>query len=324
MKDTDIIKIASDVFEREIEAIQATQKVINSEFIRAAKLILKSSGKIITMGIGKSGAIAKKIAGTLTSTGSTAVFVHPVECLHGDMGIINPEDIALVLSKSGESDEIRRLMGFLRQRGVKIISITARPESHLGQESDIVISMNIPNEACPMGLAPMASTTVQMVLGDALAAVLIKLHDFKPDDFAVFHPAGSLGKRLLLKVEDFMHSGDENPRIKMGTLMREALVVMTSKAMGAVLIVDEKGILKGILTDGDLRRAIQKHGNLLDLPVDDLMTKNPIRVRADEKAIDALHLMEKRRSQISVLPVVDKQRRAVGILRLHDLVLGGL
>ncbi len=324
MNKKEILESAVRVVDREMEAIEATRKLIGDGFHDAIRAIRSCRGKVVTMGIGKSGLIARKIAATFASTGTSSVFVHPVECLHGDMGVIDRKDIALILSKSGESDEIRKLMVFLKNRNIRIIAVSARPESHLGRTADILIPIEVPREACPMGMAPMASTTVQMIIGDALAAVMIKLHDFKPDDFAVFHPAGSLGKRLLLRVSDMMHADEETPLVTTGMLMREALVVMTEKAMGAILITDEKGRLLGILTDGDLRRAIQDHGDLLKIPVDDLMTQNPIAIRPDDKAMDALHLMEKRNSQINVLPVVDRDGKACGILRLHDLVLAGL
>ncbi|MCD4652596.1 KpsF/GutQ family sugar-phosphate isomerase [bacterium] len=320
----EILNLGKEVFDTEIETLSATRDSLQDGFVEAIKAIQNCSGKIVTMGIGKSGLVARKIAATFSSTGTQAVFVHPVECLHGDMGMILREDIVLLLSKSGESDEIRKLMIYLKSRKIYIIAITARPKSHLAQQAHTVISFVVPREACPMGMAPMASTTAQMVIGDALAAVLIKLHDFKPNDFAEFHPAGTLGKRLLLKVSDLMHHGDECPVVKAGTSMKEALVIMTGKAMGAVLIVDTENKLLGILTDGDLRRAIQEHGDLLELAVDELMTVDPISVNEEDMALNALRLMEKRKSQIDVLPVLDTKRKVCGILRLHDLVLAGL
>ena len=324
MNNKEILTLAHDVFNKEVDAISQTKDLLGEDFIDAVRLISECNGKVITMGIGKSGVVGRKIAATLTSTGTNAIFVHPVECLHGDLGIIRPEDIVLILSKSGESDEIRRLFLYLKNLQVKIIGITSRKQSYLAKISDITLVMADVAEACPMGLAPMSSTTVQMVIGDALAAVIMQLRNFQPGDFALFHPAGSLGKQLLLKVEDVMHSGEENPVVVTGTLMRDALVTMTSKAMGAILIVDNQNRLIGILTDGDLRRAIQKHMNILELPVDQVMTKDPICVHALDMAIEALHLMEKRASQINVLPVLDQTGFLTGILRLHDLIISGL
>lgn len=320
----EILQIARAVFDREIDALQSTRDILDDGFVNAVMLIAGSRGKIITMGVGKSGMIARKTAATLSSTGAPAVFVHPVECLHGDMGIIHPDDIAIVLSKSGESDEIRKLLLFLKNRGIRVIAVTERPQSHLGRNARCTIGMSVPHEACPMELAPMATSSVQMAIGDALAAVLIRMHDFKPSDFALFHPAGTLGKKLLLKVQDVMHSGTEIPAVTIGTIMRDVLPVMTEKAMGAVLIVDGDNLLEGIFTDGDLRRALQKYRDLMDMMVDGLMTAGPICAHPDDMAIDALHLMEKRPSQISVLPVVDQAGHAVGIVRLHDLILAGL
>ncbi|MBN1878549.1 KpsF/GutQ family sugar-phosphate isomerase [bacterium] len=324
MNRDEIIHDAQDVFDKETEAIRASRDVLDQDFVTAVEMIMGCRGKIVTMGIGKSGLVARKIASTLSSTGTQSVFVHPVECLHGDMGMIVPQDVILLLSNSGESDEIRRLLMFVRSRKIKVIAVTARRESHLGQSADAVIGFTVPREACPMGMAPMASTTVQMVIGDALAAALIKLHKFNSDNFAEFHPAGTLGKRLLLKVEDLMHSGDETPLVRSGTRMKDALITMTGKSMGAVLIVTPEHVLKGILTDGDLRRAIQTHPNILEITVDELMTKDPISVNRQDLAMDALRLMEERSSQIAVLPVIDDKRRACGIIRLHDLVIAGL
>lgn len=320
----DVIKTAKCVFDREIAALQASRALLGESLTDAARAIMACKGKIITMGIGKSGLVARKIAATMSSTGTQAIFVHPVECMHGDMGMILPQDIVLLLSNSGESDEIRKLLLFLKTRKIQIIAVTARTNSHLGKTANIVITYSVPVEACPMGMAPMASTTVQMVIGDALASALIKLHNFKPDNFAEFHPAGTLGKRLLLKVEDLMHSGDNNPLVSNGILMKDALFTMTGKGMGAVIVVDNQSKIMGILTDGDLRRAIQHTSDILNVPIDKLMSVNPVSVHRASLAIDALRLMEKRSSQISVLPVVDDTGKACGIIRLHDLVIAGL
>ncbi len=324
MTESELIQIAQEVFDRESDALEATRAIIGQGFLQSVQAIYQSPGKVVTMGIGKSGLVARKIAATLASTGTSAVFVHPVECLHGDMGIINKDDMVIVLSTSGESDEIRKLLVFLKNRDIKVIAVTASPTSHLAQKSDIVIPFSVPREADPMGMAPMASTTVQMVIGDALAAALIKLNNFKAADFALFHPSGALGKRLILRVNDVMHANEELPIVREGTFMSHALVVMTEKAMGAVLIVDSEKKLKGLITDGDLRRALQSLGNILDLPVERLMTIHPISIKPSELALDALKRMEKRSSQISVLPVVDDENHVCGILRLHDLVLAGL
>lgn len=324
MNRDEILAAAGDVFDREIAAVAASKSMLDDGFVRAVEMLMSCTGKVVTMGIGKSGHVARKIAATLSSTGTQSVFVHPVECMHGDMGMIGPQDLILLLSNSGESDEIRKLMLFLRSRKLPVIAVTARRDSHLAQSADTIILYDIPQEACPMGMAPMASTTVQMIIGDALAAVLIRFHNFNPDNFAEFHPAGTLGKRLLLKVGDLMHTGAETPLVTIGTPMRDALVTMTGKAMGAVIIVSEDDRLAGIITDGDLRRAIPRYPNILEVAVENLMTRDPIRVNRLNPAIDALRLMERRSSQIAVLPVVDDSGRVCGIIRLHDLVIAGL
>ncbi len=324
MENSEILSIAQKAFQGEVRSLVETGEKLGDGFIKAVRMIADCSGKIVTTGIGKSGLVARKIAATFASTGTPSIFVHPVECLHGDMGIIGSSDIALILSKSGESDEIGKLIVFLRNRQITIISITANNSSYLARKSDAVIPIFVGDEGCPMPDVPMASTTCQMVIGDSLASVMIKLRGFRQDDFALFHPAGSIGKRLLLKVGDLMHSGNEIPLVRSGTSMRDALVVMTSKSMGAILVGDQLSILKGILTDGDLRRAIQTHGDLLNMTIDEIMTPEPISVSSEEKAIEALNIMEKRASQISVLPVIDEAGKICGIIRLHDLVLAGI
>lgn len=319
-----ILNTAIAVFDGEISALIDTRNVIGISFISAVEQLMLCRGKIIITGVGKSGLIARKIAATLSSTGSTAIFVHPVDCLHGDMGMIDIADVVVILSKSGESEEIRRLLTFLKNRNIKVIAVTARSDSFLAHSADIAIPFVAADEACPMGLAPMASTTAQLAVGDALAAALIRLKDFKPEDFAIFHPAGSIGKRLLLKVSDIMHVRDDIPVTTSRTCMREALVMMTEKPMGALLVATDDDTLLGIITEGDLRRGIQKYPDLLVRKVSDLMTPCPITVTPETMAIDALHLMENRNSQISVLPVMDRNSRIQGMIRLHDLVIAGL
>ncbi len=319
-----IIQTAREVFSGEIRSLEETRETIDESFVRSVELLLRCEGKIVVTGVGKSGLIARKIAATLSSTGSSAIFVHPVDCLHGDMGMIDVRDIVLVLSKSGESEEIRRLLVFLKNRGIRVIAVTARMDSCLARAADRTIRFITTDEACPMGLAPMASTTAQLAIGDALAAALIRLKDFKPEDFAVFHPAGSIGKRLLLRVSDIMHARENLPVVGPEATMREAIVCMTEKPLGAVLVSSSEGLLTGIITDGDLRRGIQKYPDLLNRTVTDLMTSSPIAVTPETMAIDALHVMENRSSQISVLPVVDDHRKIQGMIRLHDLVIAGL
>ena len=320
----EILETGRNAILSEIRSLSATRDLLSDGFVEAVQLIVRCTGRIVTMGIGKSGIVARKIASTFTSTGTSAVFVHPVECLHGDMGMIGSADIVIILSNSGESEEIRRLVMFLRNRKIPIIAITSRIESHLAQSAQIVLRIAVPSEASSLDLVPMASTTAQMAIGDAIASALVSLRKFTPDDFAMFHPGGPIGKRLLLKVADIMHSGDELPVVTAGTPVRESLIVMSEKSMGAVVIADISGKLLGILTDGDLRRAIQKHRNIFEMQIDHLMTVDPISTSPASPAIDALHLMENRSSQIGVLPVIDAERRILGIVRLHDLVMAGL
>lgn len=319
----DILSIGREVFRSEKEALKATSDGLDDSFGKAVRKIVDCRGKIICTGIGKSGLIARKIAATLSSTGTPAIFLHPVESLHGDLGLVTEGDIAFILSNSGTSDELERLVPVLRGRKVEIIAVTGRPQSYLGKAASLVLTIHIKHEACPLGLAPMASTTAQLAMGDALAAALIRLRGFSSEDFAYSHPGGALGKRLTLKVADLMHGGADNPIVAAGTAMREALVVMTEKAMGAISIIRPDQVLAGIITDGDLRRALQKYDGILDMEVDQVMTPNPISLGPDFKAYEALRLMEDRPSQIYVLPVVDKDRKVIGILRLHDLVRAG-
>lgn len=324
MNNDEILTAGQKTIDIEIQALSATRKLLSGSFIDMARAIAVCKGRIVTMGIGKSGIIARKVASTLASTGTSAYFVHPVECLHGDMGMIGLNDISLIFSNSGESEEIRRLVLFLKNRQIPIHAVTSSKDSYLAKHASIAIIISVPCEASPLDLVPMASTTAQMVIGDALASALMKIRDFKQSDFAIFHPGGILGKRLLLKVGDIMHSGTEIPMVFSGTRMSEALVEMTRKMMGAVLVVDSEKRLVGILTDGDLRRAVQQHENILSLQIDSLMTEDPVRTTPEQPAIEAITIMENRSSQISVLPVVGSHDLVCGILRLHDLVLTGL
>jgi arabinose-5-phosphate isomerase len=319
-----ILEEARRVLDIEIASLIRTKELLDESFERAVRLISRCRGKVIITGMGKSGLIGRKIAATLSSTGTLSVFMHPAEGMHGDLGIVTRDDVIIAISKGGESEELLGILPSVRRIGAKIIAFAGDRNSSLAKAADIVIDASVEKEACPINLAPTASTTVALVLGDALAAVLLKLRGFQPTDFALYHPGGKLGKQLLLRVRDLMHSGEENPVAYEDTPIKELLIEMTSKAMGGVNIVDKEHKLKGIITDGDLRRAIQRHENLLGLRARDIMTKNPIKVTGDTMAIQALELMENRPSQIMVLSVVEEDNRVVGILRLHDLVRAGL
>jgi len=316
--------LAKDLIRKEISSLECLHARIGPEFERAVSCLNRIGGKVITTGLGKSGIIAGKISATLSSTGTPSIFIHPVEALHGDLGIIQRGDIGLFLSNSGETAEVLQFLQIFKRLGLKTIAIVGKTNSTLARDCDIYLDASVESEACPLNLAPTSSTTVAMVLGDALAGCVLTLKGFSTEDFSRLHPSGALGRRLLFRVKDLMHSGDNLPLVMSGTRMRNALVVLTGKAMGAVLVVSSDGALLGIFTDGDLRRAVQQYENLLDIEVDKVMTKDPVVIHDCRMAAEALNLMENRPSQISVLPVLDRENKAVGIIRLHDLVLAGL
>jgi len=318
------MELAKETIDKEIAALCAVRDRIGPEMEQAVELILGTGGIVITTGIGKSGYVAAKIAGTLSGTGSPATFLHPVDALHGECGIVRRDDVILALSKSGETSEVIELLTVLKAKGCKTIALVGNPNSNIAEMCDVVLDGSVEQEACPLNLAPTSSALVAMSLGDALAACLIVRIGFTAADFGRVHPSGSLGKKLLLTVESIMHKGNAVPKVAPAKTIREILVPLSAKAMGAVIVVDPQNQLLGIFTDGDLRRALERHDLILDLPVCELMTADPIRVRADDMAIRALDLMENRVSQIAVLPVVDAQNKVVGILRLHDLIRAGL
>lgn len=311
----------------ESEAIaQTATRLERDQIERVVQLLATCRGKIVILGVGKSGIIAQKIAATMTSTGSGALYLHPSDALHGGIGIINSDDVVMILSNSGETDEIIEMLPYLKRRQVPIIALVGNPGSTLARRADAFIDGSVDQEACPLNLAPTTSTTVALALGDALAMTLMQVKGLTPDDFAVNHPAGQLGKRLTLTVADLMHSGADNPTIAVGARWVDAVKGISAGGLGAVNVIDDAGRLAGIITDGDLRRAIQKSepGSLANLRSDELMTRNPAVASPELLAYDALQLMEDRPSQISVLPVVDSDRVCVGLIRLHDIVRSGL
>jgi arabinose-5-phosphate isomerase len=321
----DILRKAREVIATEISSLVRVKGRLGQNFVRAVRLCRQSRGKVIMTGIGKSGIIAQKIAATMASTGTLAVYLHPAEGLHGDLGIIQRHDVVIALGKSGESEELVSLIPVVRRIGAKLVAIVGDPQSALARNADVVIDASVKKEACHLNLAPTSSTTVALAIGDALAVVLSELRGFNEDDFALFHPGGTLGKRLILKVGDLMHAGKHNPVVRENASIDRILIAMTRDAMGAVNVVDAGRRLVGIITDGDLRRTLQQHQQrLFGLRARDIMTQRPITVTPQAFAYDALKLMEARKRQIKELPVVDGAGRAVGMVRLHDLVRVGL
>ncbi len=312
------------VLDAEVGALVRLRERLGEAFAQAVQMVLGCAGKVVVCGVGKSGMAARKIAATLSSTGTPAVFLHAGEALHGDLGIVCVQDVLILVSNSGESDEIVRLLPSIEAIGPTVIAFTGAPESRIAKAADIVLDCGVEREADPLNLAPTASAIAAQALGDALAVVVAAHKQLTPEQFALSHPGGALGRRLTVKVEHLMHGGAEQPLARPDTPMRQVVLEMTSKALGAVNIVDADGKLVGIITDGDLRRGLQRHDNLLQLCARDLMTKKPITVKLGTMAIDALHLMEDRPSQIMVLPVVDEGGKAVGLLRVHDIVKAGL
>ncbi len=311
----------------EADAITKAANRLHLEQVeRAVELLAHCQGKVILAGVGKSGIVARKIAATLTSTGTLAVYLHPADALHGDIGIVSAKDVAIVLSNSGETDELVAMLPYLKSRQVAIIALVGNLRSTLARNADVVLDAAVDKEACPFNLAPTTSTTVALSIGDALAMTLIQVKGLTPEDFALNHPAGRLGKRLTLRVRDLMHTDVETPTVSPQATWIEVLSTISQGGLGAVNVVDDSGHLVGIITDGDLRRLLQKikQKDLETLTASSMMTPNPVVVSPDLLAYHALQLMENRPSQISLLPVVDGQQHCVGLIRLHDIVRSGL
>lgn len=310
---------ALTVIQTEANAIELLQSRIDATFLRACELMFACPGRVVVTGMGKSGHIAHKIAATLASTGTPAFFVHPGEASHGDLGMITRKDVVLALSNSGETDELLTILPLIKRQGVPLIVMTGNPNSSLAAMGDVHLDVSVPAEACPLGLAPTSSTTAALVMGDALAIALLEARGFTDEDFARSHPAGQLGRRLLVHISDVMHSGDQVPRISATASLSDALVEMTRKGLGMTAIVDAQQKLLGIFTDGDLRRAVDNDNvDLRTTPVVALMTSNPKTVRADKLAVEAAQLMET--FKIHALLVVDDADRVVGALNIHDLL----
>jgi len=314
-----IVRSARAVIATEADAVAALEPRIGAEFVEACRLILACHGRVVVTGMGKSGHVARKIAATLASTGTPSFYVHPGEASHGDLGMIMPQDIVLALSYSGETDEVLFILPTIKRQGIPLIAITGRASSSLGRQADVHLDGSVSCEACPLGLAPSTSTTAALVLGDALAIALLESRGFTSDDFARSHPAGSLGRRLLLRISDVMHTGEDVPRVAPDAGLSTALVEMTRKHLGMTAVVDADERLLGVFTDGDLRRALDDVGvDLRGATVAELMTRGPKTIGPDKLAAEAAQLMEKH--QIHALLVVDDDRRVVGALNIHDLL----
>ena len=317
-----LIRLAREVLETEASAITALIPRLDDSFTSACRLILACRGRVVVTGMGKSGHVANKIAATLASTGTPAFFVHPGEASHGDLGMITGEDLVLALSNSGETAELVTILPLIKRLGVKLIAFTGKPDSTLAKLADVHLDVSVAKEACPLNLAPTASTTSALAMGDALAVALLEARGFTEEDFARSHPGGSLGRRLLLRVEDIMHKDEDIPRVAEGTTLSQALMEMTRKGLGMTAIVDTKGRVAGIFTDGDLRRTLDKRVDVHKALVDEVMTKNCTTVSAEALAGEALHLMESRK--FNGLLVVGKDRELLGALNMHDLLRAGI
>ena len=306
----------------EISAVQALKERINDDFITACELMLNCQGRIVVTGMGKSGHIGNKIAATLASTGSPAFFVHPGEASHGDLGMITSNDVVLALSNSGTTAEVLTIVPLIKRMGAKLISMTGNPESTLALASEAHLDASVDREACPHDLAPTSSTTVTLVLGDALAVSLLEARGFTPEDFAFSHPGGALGRKLLLKVSDIMHKGSEVPAVDEDALTKEALFEVTAKGLGLTTILDEDGKLLGLFTDGDLRRCLDMGHDISTTPITQIMTRNAITISADILAVEALNIMEEH--NIMALVATNEDNQPVGIIHMHHLLKAGV
>lgn len=318
----ELLRVESDAIAKTASRLQP------AELERVLAILAGCKGKIVLLGVGKSGIIAQKIAATMTSSGTAAIYLHPSDALHGGLGIVTPDDVVILLSNSGETDDLIQLLPYFKQRAVPLVAIVGNLKSTIAKRADAVLDASVDQEACPLNLAPTTSTTVALALGDALAMTLMRTKGLTESDFASNHPAGQLGKRLTLRVADLMHSDSQNPTIGTDASWMDIVSAISQFGLGAVNVVDKNGRLAGIVTDGDLRRSLQRVGPqdfaFANLTCDELMTRNPVVAQPEMLAFDALRLMEERPSQINVLPVVEGDRHCVGLIRLHDIVRSGL
>ncbi len=318
----DIIKFVRNELELEAKAIMQAASRIDTEIEEAVELLINCKGKIVVTGMGKTGIIARKISATLASTGSTSIFLHAAEGIHGDLGIIGNDDVVIAISNSGNSGELLSIIPFIKFNKIPIIAFTGNKNSKLAEASEVVIDCGVPKEYEPFGLVPTSSTTVALAMVDAIAVALLRKKDFKEEDFARYHPGGTIGKRLLLKVKDLMHTDERNPICSKDTKMSDVIMEMTSKGLGCTHVVDESGIVIGIVTDGDLRRLLSKDLNALGKTAADAMHPNPTTVQAETLAVDALNTMESKK--ITMLPVVDEKNKPIGMIHMHDMIDAGV
>jgi arabinose-5-phosphate isomerase len=322
MESRKILKKAKEVLQIESEAIRDLSKKLDGSFIKAVDLIIKCKGRVIVTGMGKTGIIGRKIAATLSSTGTPSLWMHSAEAVHGDLGQVIKNDVVIVLSRSGETEETKRLLPLVKKIKSKIIAITGHRQSTLAKYSDVVLDVTIKEEGCPLGLAPMASTTTTLAMGDALAACLIMRRKFRREDFAFYHPGGSLGRKLLLKVEDIMRQGSHFPKVNDSMIVKNVLLAITQARCGSACVVDKRGKCLGIFTDGDLRRHLKTDMMLLGRKVSDVMTKNPQTINKEKLAVEALTILQERK--IDELPVVNGKGKVVGLLDVQDVLKAGV
>lgn len=317
-----INKEIAKIISQEARALVALAEKISEEINSVVSEICSCSGKIVVTGMGKTGIIGKKISASLASTGTNSIFLHPADAIHGDLGMVLSDDIIIMISNSGETEELIEMIPYFRKHNNRIFLMTGNPTSYLAKEADIVMDIGVPSDFEPLGMVPTASTTAALALGNAIVAIVMKQKKFKKEDFALRHPGGFIGKQLLLKVKDIMHAGNENPLVEQNITLKNAILVMTSKGLGCVNVVDKQGKLVGMITDGDLRRIMQQNANPLAVKVKNVMTTDPKSITTQTSGIDTLELMEK--YAITMLPVVDAVGKPIALVHMHDLIKAGL
>lgn len=318
-----LIDIAKKVLKIEADAVTGLIEKLDSSFEKAVTMIYKSTGRVVVTGMGKSGLVGKKIAATLSSTGTPAFFMHPAEASHGDLGMVTSDDVIIAITNSGETEEVINLLPFLKRFNVTLIALTGNANSTLSKAADAVLDVSVKEEACPLGFIPTSSTTAALAMGDAIAVAILIKRGFKEEDFACYHPSGTLGKKLLTTVKDLMHTGQDLPLISMSTSLTEALIEISSKRLGMTIVADNDKRILGIITDGDIRRGVEKWGkSFFDMDIQDVMSGNPKLITQDELATKALSIMEQ--YSITSLLITDEKKRAIGVIHLHDILKKGI